>query len=1228
MHKRKWLPLIGLGLAVFFMVFGFDLSRAQTMPAKRPEMSQKMPQMRSVTAAQRKAAALRAQAARAEFLAKSGLAAAAAPITAAAVPGGTPDYFGLNPNYANSPTNLRKFVDRLPGLGSANANSAGQYIPIATPFAAPPAGVPADADYYEIGLTQYAVQMHPDLPPTTLRGYKDLNPAGDGANRYLGPLILAQRNRPVRIKFTNMLVPNSPLFLPVDTTVMGAGNGPDGTPYSVNRATLHLHGGNTPWISDGTPHQWTVPAGETTAHLKGVSTQNVPDMPAPGDGQMTFYYSNQQSGRLLFYHDHAYGITRLNVYAGEAAGYLITDPAEDALIYNGTTGVIPDNGGGVYTYGIPLVIQDKTFVDATTIANQDPTWNWGTTPPTPTTGDLWWPHVYMPNQNPYDLSGTAAMGRWDYGPWFWPIFVPQNGEVANPYYVPGGAEPPMIPGTPNPSIVPEAFMDTPIVNGAAYPYLEVEPKAYRFRVLNACNDRFLNLQLYVADPAVTTSDGRTDTEVKMIPAVAGPAIPAYWPTMDGRDGGVPDPTTAGPHIFQIGNESGFLPSVVDLPNTPIGYNYNRRDIVVLNVQEKTLFLGPAERADIVIDFSAFPGATILLYNDAPAPVPAFDPRNDYYTGNADQTATGGAPATVAGFGPNTRTIMQFRVAASTADPFVFSLPALQAALPPAFAASQNVPIVPETAFSGAYPSWLQDNYVRIQDTQFSFAPDPLTPPTTVPLQPKAIQELFELDFGRMNATLGVERPNTNATIQTTIPFGYLDPPTEIFQDGETQIWKFTHNGVDTHAIHFHLFDVELINRVGWDGAIRPPEPNEVGWKETVRMNPLEDAIVALRPKKQLNLPWSLPNSFRPLDVTSPLGSTTGFFGVDPNGNPVTVTNHLVNFGWEYVVHCHLLGHEENDMMRASVFAVAPEAPSGLTAAIVGTGRNTGVLLAWTDNSANETGFTIDRAADAAFATGITSISLGPNVTTYTDPGINRNLTYFYRVYATNTVGDIGTAGFPVTTAASGFSPAVMVGVDPTPLAPTNLSALEQAGPAVLLTWTDNATNETGFAVERSDNGGPFVQIATPGPRNNTGSVTYTDTAVVAGASYSYQVRAVNATVFSTYSNVASITLSVPPAAPAAPSNVLATGVVVSNNRSRINLAWTDNATNETGFEIQMATDAAFTQGLINATVGANVTTYQSGNLRRGLAYYIRIRAVNGPSPSAWINATPFPFTTL
>ena len=101
--------------------------------------------------------------------------------------------------------------------------------------------------------------------------------------------------------------------------------------YADNRATLHLHGGITPWISDGTPHQWITPAGEITDYPQGVSVEPVPDMGDtgdPNDGTMTFYYTNQQSARLMFYHDHALGLTRLNVYAGMAAGYLETDPTE------------------------------------------------------------------------------------------------------------------------------------------------------------------------------------------------------------------------------------------------------------------------------------------------------------------------------------------------------------------------------------------------------------------------------------------------------------------------------------------------------------------------------------------------------------------------------------------------------------------------------------------------------------------------------------------------------------------------------------------------------------------------------------------------------------------------------------------------------------------------------------------------------------------------------------
>ena len=140
---------------------------------------------------------------------------------------------------------------------------------------------------------------------------------------------MATKGQATRIKFYNLLPAGTAgdLFIPTDVTVTGAGTGPDGSNYSQNRATLHLHGGDNPWISDGTAHQWITPAGETGTLIKGVSQQNVPDMPARRlPGSATFYWPNGQSGRLMFYHDHAFGITRLNVYAGEAAGYLLVDP--------------------------------------------------------------------------------------------------------------------------------------------------------------------------------------------------------------------------------------------------------------------------------------------------------------------------------------------------------------------------------------------------------------------------------------------------------------------------------------------------------------------------------------------------------------------------------------------------------------------------------------------------------------------------------------------------------------------------------------------------------------------------------------------------------------------------------------------------------------------------------------------------------------------------------------
>ena len=1068
-------------------------------------------------------------------------------------PGGTPDYFGIWPNYANSPI-IQKFIDSLPGLGPTNANNLGQYLVVANPDTITYPG----SDYYEIGLVQYAEKMHSQLPPTRLRGYVQLNNGTDpqGHNtiapapvHYLGPVIVANRDKPVRIKFTNMLPTGAGgnLFIPVDTTVMGAGMGPDGTNYSQNRATLHLHGGFTPWISDGTPHQWTTPAGEQTSYPKGVSVVNVPDMPDPGPGSLTFFYTNQQSARLMFYHDHAYGLTRLNVYAGEAAGYLIKDPVEQALVAAGT---IP-------AAQIPLIIQDKTFVDETTIAAQDPTWNWGTTPPVPHTGDLWFPHVYMPNQNPADLMGAAAMGRWDYGPWFWPPLTAAAGLIhgAIPSPVPGGPE---TPGTPNPSLVPEAFMDTPVINGTAYPYVNVEPKAYRFRILNACNDRFLNLQLYYADPTILPGAPGYLTEVKMVaayphlpeppdlddltpenptpPCAAGvtvgvpsPTLPAgcwpsTWPT-DGRDGGVPDPLTAGPSMIQIGTEGGLLPAPVVLDNTPIGYDYNRRSIVVLNVTNHTLFLGPAERADVIVDFSQVPpGSTLILYNDAPAPVPAFDPRNDYYTGDPDQSltgnGTGGAPSTLPGFGPNTRTILQIRVAGTPAP--AFNLAALQAAFAStgvaqgAFAASQDPIVIPQDGYNSAYNAvFPNDNraYARIQDTVMNFTPLGAAAPLPMAMQPKAIQELFELNYGRMNATLGVELPFTNMRIQTTVPYGYIDPPTEIVTDSVlagppvpgdgTQIWKITHNGVDTHAIHFHLFNVQLINRVGWDGMVKPPELNELGWKETIRMNPLEDAIVAFKPRAP-TLPFKLPDSVRPLDVTMPLGSNMGFTNIDPiTGNPITVLNTMVNYGWEYVWHCHLLGHEENDMMRPLVLRVAPTAPTTLTAAASALSENPPtVALAWVNTATNPaaTMFTLQRATDSGFTTNLVTLPpVTAPTTAFTDTTVATHTTYYYRVRAEDAA-----AYSPWT------DPVTVTTLGQLPAAPTNLVITTRTRTSIALTWTDNAANEQGYYVERARdvNGAPSNWNRVGTLAANT--TAFTSTGLQRNTIYWFRVQAFNA----------------------------------------------------------------------------------------------------------------------
>ncbi len=1010
-----------------------------------------------------------------------------------------PDYY-TTPNWANSPP-LTKFLNTLPGICGASAgpaaNDLGQCIPIATADTTTYPG----SDYYEIELVQYRERMHGLFDAlsnpadkigsvsggTKLRGYRQVNhPGGPQQPHYLGPLILASKydptlpagingnGRPVRIKFINS-IPNEAHFLPLDKSIMGSGeytiNYDPATKvmgatvtgsFSESRGSLHLHGGRTPWISDGTAHQWTAPAG-VTGYAKGVSVGYVPDMwytaagaeiPAcrlqtscntvgatnnPGPGKLTYYYTNQQSSRLMFYHDHAWGITRLNVYAGEAAGYLIKDATEEAAI---TAGTIPNlcGAGGAsceYRYGIPLIIQDKTFVNntignaATYTMATDPTWAWGSNPAQPITldpktGDLWWPHVYMPAQNPFnpDMSGANSFGRWHYGPWFFPStptcgtspqaippFCIANGPVTNPY-ANGTDQPPLMPAAPNPSWGAEAFLDTMTVNGTAYPTITLGPQEYRFRVLNASHDRFLNLQLYIASPivssitvnnpgsgytfeptvtitggngtgataiaiineagnvtgielttvgsgytalptvAISAPDGAGTqatataaiytalTEVGMVPAAQTPGFPARWPK-DGREGGVPDPAKRGPAFIQIGTEGGFLPKPAVLRTQPVQWNLDPTMFNVGNVLQQRdgggqLILGPAERADIIVDFSTFAGQTLILYNDAPTAFPALDPHYDYYTGAPDRTDIGGYVAIPPGVGPNIRTVMQIVVtgAAGTPVPDAYNTGRLTALTNAfngptgVFQSSQDPIVVGQTAYNATYATtfpatWPNWGLSRISDGAISFQKVDGTIMSNFVMKPKAIHDemgsTFD-DYGRMSAKLGLEMPFTNAAIANFILQNFVDPATEIVRPGEIQIWRITHNGVDTHPIHFHLFDVQVLNRVGWDGFIRLPDDNELGWKDTVRMAPLEDTIVAFRPVAP-RVPFALPNSIRPLHPAMPIGSAEGFSQIDTTdgGNLVPLMqNRMESFGHEYTWHCHILSHEENDMMRPMV----------------------------------------------------------------------------------------------------------------------------------------------------------------------------------------------------------------------------------------------------------------------------------------------------------------------
>jgi spore coat protein A len=270
-----------------------------------------------------------------------------------------------------------------------------------------------------------------------------------------GPTFEVQKGQPLFVRWTNALPTKH--FLPIDTTIHGA----EETLPKV-RTVVHVHGAQVLPESDGYPDAWFTSDGKTGSHYNS----------------RPCHYPNDQQATLLWYHDHAIGITRLNIYAGLAGFYVIRDAQEDALN-------LPSG-----PFEIPLMIQDRKF-------NAD--------------GSLLYP-------------------------------IARNGT--------------------HPVWIQEFFGETICVNGKASPFLEVEPRKYRLRMVNGSNSRFYHLKLAAADE--TGHGGRTEA----------------------------------PAFHQIGTDGGLLP-------VPLTLRY--------------LILAPGERFDIILDFTDYQGASFAMLNDAPAP---------------------------------------------------------------------------------------------------------------------------------------------------------------------------------------------------------------------------------------------------------------------------------------------------------------------------------------------------------------------------------------------------------------------------------------------------------------------------------------------------------------------------------------------------------------------------------------------------------------------------------
>ena len=321
----------------------------------------------------------------------------------------------------------------------------------------------------------------------------------------------------------------------------------------------------------------------------------------------------------------------------------------------------------------------------------------------------------------------------------------------------------------------------------------------------------------------------------------------------------------------IGTEGGFLSKPV-IVHSNVPFNPS--------TLQGSLITAPAERWDFIVDFSGYAGSKLILYNDAPAPFPMGSELYDFFPG-APLNPTQPTP----GYGPNTRQIMRFNVVPATGNP------------DPPLLINTNTDLTPG----------IDRSLVGMWTTI------PLPPPPGVPVRILTLNEDYDT-YGRLIQLLGTNQQ----TAPNAYGRGFMDASTENPSLGSTEVWQIVNLTGDTHPIHFHLVNAQILSRRPFTsfngtpvydrrlrgpiraprGPARGPDATELGWKETVRVNPGEVLTVIMK----FDMP-PIPNVRTPKSLSMSLGVE----------------------GYEYVWHCHILEHEEHDMMRPLVVTgTAPE----------------------------------------------------------------------------------------------------------------------------------------------------------------------------------------------------------------------------------------------------------------------------------------------------------------